>query len=229
MGYNYLSLGASFIRSFLFNIRYLGLKKGIKIPVFIAWNCKTNIAPNTIEVPEQVYFGMVKIGVNLGHFNRGNYEECFLKVGKEGRLIFKGKCNIAVGSAINISKGKVSIGDSVSTNDRFTLSSEKAITIEDGVLFGWNCTIIDGDGHSLINNKGEIVNEAKEVIIGNECWIASDSKIMKGVCLADYTTVAMGSIVTKSITEKNTILAGNPAKIVKRNVRWVGRRGENGF
>ena len=227
MGYNYLSLGASFIRSLIFNINQFGLKKGIKIPIFIAWNCKIDIAPNTIEIPEKVYFGMVKIGVNLGHFNRGNNEDCFFKIEKEGRLIFKGKCNIAVGSAINISKGKVSIGNSVSTNDRFTLSSEKAITIEDEVLLGWNCTIIDGDGHCLINNKNEIVNKSKEIIIGNECWIASDSKIMKGVSLADHTTVAMGSVVTKSVTEKNTILAGNPAKIVKRDVRWVGRSREN--
>lgn len=37
---------------------------------------------------------------------------------------------------------------------------------------------------------------------------------MYGVTLADNVIVGSGSIVTKSVTESNVIIAGNPAKIV---------------
>ena len=30
----------------------------------------------------------------------------------------------------------------------------------------------------------------------------------------------MNSIVTKSFNEENCVIAGNPAKIVKRNIEW---------
>lgn len=228
MRYNYFSLFISLLRSIPFNIRQFSIKKGIHIPMLIAWNCKTSVPSKSIIIPDQVYFGMIKYGVNLGHFGRGNKDDCYLSIGRGGRLVFEGKCNIAVGSVVNISKGIVTIGDQVSTNDRFTLSSEKAITIGKGTLFGWNCMIIDGDGHCLINEENEIVNSPSEVHIGTECWIASDTKIMKGVHLADYTTVAMGAIVTKSVSDNSCIVAGNPAKVVKKGVRWVGREREHG-
>lgn len=37
---------------------------------------------------------------------------------------------------------------------------------------------------------------------------------MYGVTLADNVIVGSGSVVTKSITESNVIIAGNPAKII---------------
>lgn len=41
---------------------------------------------------------------------------------------------------------------------------------------------------------------------------------MKGVEILEDTVVAYGTCVTKSLGEKNVILAGVPAKIVKRNI-----------
>lgn len=38
--------------------------------------------------------------------------------------------------------------------------------------------------------------------------------IMYGVTIADNVIVAAGSVVTKSITESNVIVAGNPARII---------------
>ena len=43
-----------------------------------------------------------------------------------------------------------------------------------------------------------------------------NSTILPGVHLGNHVIVGAGSVVTKSITEDNVVVAGNPAKIVKK-------------
>ena len=57
--------------------------------------------------------------------------------------------------------------------------------------------------------------EGKDVIIGAKCWIGMNSIILPGVKLGDHTIVGAGSIVTKSFSNGNMIIAGNPAKVIK--------------
>lgn len=138
-----------------------------------------------------------------------------------GILIFKGKANFAVGSVINVTNATVEIGNNFSTNDRFTLSSEIGMKIEDDIMIGWNCTFIDGDGHKIFDTViDERVNTPKDIHIGANTWIASNVTLMKGTDLPPNTVVALGSIVTKRFIEENTIIAGSPARVVKSNIRW---------
>lgn len=56
----------------------------------------------------------------------------------------------------------------------------------------------------------------KDISIGENCWIGMNSVILPGVVLGDKTIVGAGSIVTKSFEEGNCVIAGNPAKIIKK-------------
>lgn len=58
--------------------------------------------------------------------------------------------------------------------------------------------------------------DGKDVIIGKNCWIGMNSVILPGVELGDHTVVGAGLVVTKSFPEGNVIVAGNPAKIIKK-------------
>lgn len=55
-----------------------------------------------------------------------------------------------------------------------------------------------------------------EVKIGKYCWIGMNAVILPGVILGDHTIVAAGSIVTKSFPEGYCVIAGNPAKVIKK-------------
>ena len=44
--------------------------------------------------------------------------------------------------------------------------------------------------------------------------------INKGVSIKQDTIIGTGSVVTKPFDESNVVIAGTPAKIVKRNVVW---------
>lgn len=59
-------------------------------------------------------------------------------------------------------------------------------------------------------------SEGKSIIIGKKCWIGMNSIILPGVVLGDHTIVGAGSIVTKSFPNGNCVIAGNPAKIIKK-------------
>lgn len=52
--------------------------------------------------------------------------------------------------------------------------------------------------------------------IGGYCLIAMSATVHAGVRLGDFTIVGANAIVTESVTEGFCVLAGNPARIVKR-------------
>ena len=59
-------------------------------------------------------------------------------------------------------------------------------------------------------------SEGKDVVIGEECWIASNAVILPGVHLGKHTIVGAGAVVTKSFPDGWCVLAGVPAKVIKR-------------
>lgn len=79
-----------------------------------------------------------------------------------------------------------------------------------------------GDAHTIIDKKTrEILNKPTRCItIGDHCWIGDNVLLTKKTHLPDNTIVAMGSVVTKQFSEQNTIIGGNPAKIIKKNIDW---------
>ena len=87
------------------------------------------------------------------------------------------------------------------------------ITIGNGSLIGMNVTIATlNHGLSL-----EIRNTTypSPVVIGENVWIGSNATILPGVTIGDNSVVAAGAVVTKVVPE-NTVVAGVPAKVVKK-------------
>ena len=58
--------------------------------------------------------------------------------------------------------------------------------------------------------------DGKDVVIGDNCWIGMNSVILPGVTLGNGVIVGAGSVVTKSFEEERCVVAGNPAKIIKK-------------
>ena len=99
------------------------------------------------------------------------------------------------------------------------ISCSSSIIFNDEVLLGWNVCVRDTDGHSVfINNVKSRCS--KPVIIGKHVWLCSYSEILKGVMIGENSIVAWRSLVVKPISESNVLIAGSPATIKKRNVKW---------
>ncbi|WP_333558948.1 DapH/DapD/GlmU-related protein [Enterococcus lactis] len=52
--------------------------------------------------------------------------------------------------------------------------------------------------------------------MGEQCWIGMNSVLLPGIILGPKTIVGAGSIVTKSFKEGNCVIAGNPAKVIRK-------------
>ena len=63
----------------------------------------------------------------------------------------------------------------------------------------------------LIKDQGV---EKKEVVIEDDCWIASNSIILAGVTIGKGSVVAAGSVVTENVPTYS-VVAGVPAKWIK--------------
>ncbi|MAD02212.1 MAG: acyltransferase [Pseudoalteromonas sp.] len=56
----------------------------------------------------------------------------------------------------------------------------------------------------------------QDVHVGEKCWLALNCVLLPGVVLGPHTVVAAGAVVNKSYPEGNVVLAGVPAKVIRR-------------
>jgi len=56
----------------------------------------------------------------------------------------------------------------------------------------------------------------EDIVIGDRCWIGMNCVILPGVTLGPGTVVGAGAVVTKSFPEGQCVIAGNPARLLRR-------------
>jgi acetyltransferase-like isoleucine patch superfamily enzyme len=133
-------------------------------------------------------------------------------------------CSFAIG--VN---GRCSVGDFTLLNGALVMAEEE-ITIGKHCLISWNVGLADSDFHPIepaLRIQDSIALscyypdkpprptiETRPIHIGDNVWIGMNAVVLKGVTIGDNSIVAAGSIVTKDVPP-NTIVAGNPARIVK--------------
>lgn len=114
-------------------------------------------------------------------------------------------------------EAKISIGNNVGISGA-TIYARKSIEIGDNTLIGGNVKILDNDFHPLeIEARNNDIKEkiiAKPIRIGKNCFIGCNSIILKGTELGEGCVVGAGAVVSGKF-EKNSIIVGNPAKVIK--------------
>jgi len=120
---------------------------------------------------------------------------------------------IAVGK-----NGRLWIGNKAGISGS-TISCHAAITIEEYVLIGGGCLIIDTDFHPLnLSTRFEKTASqvhSRPVKIGRGAFVGAQSIILKGVTIGAGAVVGAGSVVSRDIPEWE-IWAGNPARFIRK-------------
>lgn len=120
----------------------------------------------------------------------------------------------------------ISIGNNVSIGDHaFFNATISHIYIGNNIAFAPNVTIRGGNHSSHIIGKllvdytesDKLKEDDEPVYIEDDCWIASNVVILKGVHIGRGSIIAAGAIVNKSIPPYS-VVGGIPAKVLK--FRW---------
>jgi acetyltransferase-like isoleucine patch superfamily enzyme len=89
------------------------------------------------------------------------------------------------------------------------------VTIGDRVMFGPFVSIYAATHETEVQSRRDNIEFAREVYIGDDCWIGGNVIILPGVTIGKGCTIGAGSVVTKDIPEYSVAI-GSPAKIVKK-------------
>jgi len=87
------------------------------------------------------------------------------------------------------------------------------IIFEENVITAAKISIIS-QNHNL--EDFEKFKDAKPIIIRKNSWIATGATILPEVELGEHTIVGANAVVTKSFPEGNQVIAGNPAKVIRK-------------
>lgn len=115
-------------------------------------------------------------------------------------------------------EAEIVIGDNVGISGA-TIYARKKICIGDNTNIGGNVKILDNDFHPIEvearirDDKSKI--GTREIVIGKNCFIGCNSIILKGTVLGDGCVVGAGAVVCGKF-EANSVIAGNPARVIKK-------------
>lgn len=120
--------------------------------------------------------------------------------------------------------GLIEIGDN-------TMINGSCIVAYSHVTIGKNCQIAsstlisDTDFHPIdsVARKAQVEGrpfsfdmvKKEKINIGENVWVGWNCTILKGVSIGDNSVVAAGSVVLRGSYPPNSLIAGNPAKVVK--------------
>lgn len=161
----------------------------------------------------------------------------------QGESAFTGNVHIGHDTMVACSfifesaQGRVSIGDRTFINGGTKIIARERVEIGADVTIAWDCTIYDHNSHSLdwrhrandiarqladhragrsmIDGKDWSTVRARPIIIHDKVWIGFGCTILGGVSIGEGAVIGAGSVVRADV-EPWTVVAGNPAVIIKK-------------
>lgn len=118
--------------------------------------------------------------------------------------------------------GVINIGAHTSIAGAMIVSFEPHdIIIGEDCMISYDVEIRNTDSHKIISiETGDRINSGKPILIENHVWLGARSTILKGSNIGTNSIVGTNSVVTGGKMPKNSIIAGQPARVIKNGISW---------
>lgn len=201
----------SYMRLLFYIIKFISYKV-----TFIGRCCCKNLKITTISNAQKnkIIFGKHVILKNCCiHFEGNNHT---LQFGNNIRLenvnffFEKENSNIIIGNCTWIGP-----------QSELSAFDNSSITIGKNCIFAKECMLRTSDSHIIKDSQDNVINRPRNIQIGSHVWLGQQTFVLKGANIPDGCIVGARSTVTASSkTEPNSILVGQPAKTIKKNISW---------
>ncbi len=111
---------------------------------------------------------------------------------------------------INIYTGK-----NFYANFSLTILDVCPVTIGDNVMIGTNVSLLTPVHPLKWQERNELLEYAKPIIIGDNCWLAGNVTVTGGVKIGSGSVIGAGSVVTRDIPP-DVFAAGVPCRVIKQ-------------
>ncbi|MFD2917453.1 acyltransferase [Psychroserpens luteus] len=192
-------------------------KDAIKLPVFLSRHVCLKKTEGNVIIKSKIRTGMIKIGFGDVSIFDNKKSRTILKI--TGKIIFNGNTDIGHGSRLSIS-GILELGNNFNITAESSIISAKNIKFGDNVLMSWECLLMDSDLHIIKDEKGNVINSSKPIIIGNNVWIGCRCTLLKGTIISDGSIIGAGSIISNDISNNSGLFVGSPPRLIKKNITW---------
>ncbi len=203
-------------KSIYVNLRLLPFQQAVKLPIIVSSKTKLFSLSGKVYL-DKVKTGIIRIGFGGAEHIDYSYNRTVLKV--SGNIYFKGRAKIGLGTKL-IVDGELRLGERFGVTGDALIICEKKITIGNNARIAWQTIIMDTDQHPILDVNNNLINEAKEIIIGNNVWLGARCFVLKNTKIQDGCIIAANTTLTKSFTNEHSIIGGNPPIILKENIRW---------
>ena len=101
------------------------------------------------------------------------------------------------------------------------ISERKHCLIGNNCLFSTDIWIRNADPHLIYDISAmKRINSTKSVFIGDHVWIGQSALLLKGTRIDSGSIIGAMSVVSGKKIANNSIWAGNPVRMVKKNIFW---------
>lgn len=150
---------------------------------------------------------------------KGNDKEILIKESNKNINNLKITSIRGDGQIVNIGSNFSCGGIEVQMNDGC-----ENFTIGDNCLFSWGIKARTSDGHSVVDlDTNRAVNLPQDIVIEDKVWVGEDVSFLKGSKISKNSVVGSRAVVTKKFNDSNVVIAGFPAKVVKKGITWDRR------
>lgn len=139
---------------------------------------------------------------------------CKLKVFNKGKLAIGKNTEFANGCDFQVhGNGVLSIGERTYFNRYCMISAHQSVKIGANCMFGPSVKIFDNN-HRFTKENGVLSSlKTDEIVIGNNCWIASNVIFLKGTHIGDNCVIGAGCIVSGNIPSNSLVKCKNELEI----------------
>jgi len=110
---------------------------------------------------------------------------------------------------------KIDIGENTRIHGS-CIHAQSSISIGRNCLIAGNCQIFDGPGHELASDRRlDVSLRAQPIVIEDNVWLGTGVIVLPGTTIKSGSVISAGSVV-KGAVERDSLIVGNPAKVVKR-------------